>query len=341
MNIGIDVDSGERSFLELSNGVLKAALKYPKTNFFIIGKKNRIESSLRNLYDYKNVILQDAKEVVAMNESPINALKKKKESTVLIGAKMIKDQSIDLFFSAGNTGATVVASVIVLGMLDKVLKKPAMGAFFPCANGGETLILDIGANPESNEETLFYNALLGQAYYNAVWDKPEPTIGLLNMGAELGKGTTNIKKAFNILSKIPAFLGNVEGYDLLNGHVDVVVCDGFTGNSILKFAEAMRELFSATIKDVFSEKKQYDSSQSLLTYTFNALGVYKEKKRMIVDRITPKYYGGAPLLGVNGSVIIGHGMCKGSDVINAIDLAHKLYSNRYLEKLGRSLTNFR
>lgn len=339
MRIGIDIDSGERPFTELVDGSLESAYQNPNISFFLIGKSERIRESYLEIESYNNVFLIDAKEFVHMDESPILALKRKKESTVLIGCRMLRNNTIDVFFSPGNTGATVAASVLILGTINGI-KKPSMAAFFPRIGGGETLILDIGANPETNEDSLFHNAILGQAYYKAVWDKQDPSIGLLNMGAEIGKGSTNIKKAFNYLSTIPSFIGNVEGYNVLNGSVDVVVCDGFTGNSILKFAEAMKELFSSTLKDVFSDKGNYKNKKNILSYTFDMLGVYKEKKKLISEKITPKYFGAAPLLGINGCVLIGHGMCSKKDLMNSVQLAYKLYKDKYMKKIISSVKSF-
>lgn len=337
MRIGIDVDSGERSFEELVRGALKAFTLIPNITIFLIGKSERIRKSFPEIESNTKIFLVDAKEVILMDESPTFALKKKRDATVLIGCRMLASNTIDVFFSPGNTGATVAASVLTLGMI-KGVKKPAMAAFFPRKGGGETLILDIGANPECNEESFSYNAILGQAYYSVVFDKPEPTIGLLNMGVEFGKGSTNIKKAFSLLSGIPSFIGNVEGYNVLNGSVDIVLCDGFTGNCILKFAESMRELFASTLLEVFSDNSTIKlNKKNLLTYTFNMLGVYKEKKKMISDRVTPKYFGAVPLLGVNGTVLVGHGMCSEKDLVNAIMLANKLYKDKYLEKIISNL----
>jgi phosphate acyltransferase len=338
LKIGIDVDSGERSFEELVRGALKSTQFIPDTSVYLIGKSDRIINSFPAIDSIPNVYLVDASDVIYMDESPIVSLKKKKDATVLVGTKMLKNNIIDIFFSAGNTGATVAASVLTLGMI-KGIKKPSMAAFFPRIGGSETLILDIGANPEIDEEYLFQNAVLGQAYYKVVHNKPEPSIGLLNMGAEFGKGSASLKKAFNYLSKIPAFIGNVEGYNVLNGSVDVVVCDGFTGNSILKFAEAMKEFFTSTLKEVFSETSNRSSSETLISYTFNKLGFNKEKTRLLYKRLAPKFYGAAPLLGINGTVLIGHGMCNEKELFNAIELAAKLIKENYLKKIIGSINN--
>ncbi|OHD06335.1 MAG: hypothetical protein A2086_13965 [Spirochaetes bacterium GWD1_27_9] len=332
MRIGIDVDSGERPFEELVQGAIKSSKLYPSVTIFLIGKSDRIRNTFANIESLNNIFLVDAKETILMDESPILALKKKREATVFIGTRMLKNNSIDVFFSPGNTGATVAASVLTLGTIHGI-KKPSLATFFPRIGGGETLILDVGANPESNAETLFHNAIMGLSYYKILCEKEEPTLGLLNMGAEFGKGNTNIKKAFYYLSSIPSFIGNVEGYNILNGSVDVVVCDGFTGNSILKFAEAFKDLFSSTLKEVFLGKQKNNESKSFLSYTLNLFGFYKEKKKLIYEKITPKFFGSAPLLGVNGTVLVGHGMCTERDVMNSVDLAYKLYQDKFLRRL--------
>jgi glycerol-3-phosphate acyltransferase PlsX len=332
LKIGIDVDSGERSFEELVRGALKSTHALQNITVYLIGKADRIRNSFPSIEKLSNVFLVDSNDVIYMDESPIIALKKKKEATVLTGCKLMKNNTIDVFFSPGNTGATVAASVLTLGMI-KGIKKPSMAAFFPRIGGSETLILDIGANPEVNEESLFQNAILGQAYYRVVHDKSDPTVGLLNMGAEFGKGSSNLRKAFDSLSDIPSFIGNVEGYNVLNGSVDVVVCDGLTGNSILKFAEAMKEYFTSTLKDVFDMDSLTPSTDTILSHTLNRLGFNKERAKLLYTRLTPKYYGAAPLLGINGTVLIGHGMCSEKELINAIELAYKLYKNKYLFKI--------
>jgi phosphate acyltransferase len=339
LKIGIDVDSGERSFEELVRGALKSTQSLQNVTVFLIGKSERIKNSFPFIDKINNVVLVDSKDVVYMDESPILALKKKKDSTVLTGCRMLKNNIIDVFFSPGNTGATVAASVLTLGMI-KGIKKPSMAAFFPRVGGSETLILDIGANPEVNEDSLYQNAVLGQAYYRVVHEKSDPTIGLLNMGAEFGKGSASLKKAFEFLSKMNSFIGNVEGYNVLNGSVDVVVCDGLTGNSILKFAEAMKEFFTSTLKEVFAINSMTPPNDTIISHTLNKLGFNKERAKMLFEKLTPIFYGAAPLLGVNGTVLVGHGMCNEKELINAVQLAYRLFKNKYLMKIISNVSNF-
>lgn len=334
MRIGIDVESGERPSEELVKGAIKSLSSFQDIEIYIIGNSKNITKNIPQIDKYPNIKLVHAKEVISMHEKPILAVKRKKESTLVIGIKMLKNNEIDMFFTPGNTGATVAASVLSLGMI-KGIKKPAMATFFPRIGGGETLILDIGSNPDANDTHLYHNSLLGSAYYKLIWNESKPIIGLLNMGVEHGKGSEIIKRTYNHMKHLPNFVGNVEGYNVFNGSVDIVVCDGFTGNSILKIAEATKKFFLSILKDVFSDISMHSKLQTFLSYTLRTMGVYTRKKKMITQKILPKFYGAAPLLGINGSVLIGHGNCSGSDVENAIGLAKKLYDSNYIEEISR------
>lgn len=331
MRIGIDVDSGERPFQELVKGALESIFKYKDISIYFIGKSERIREHFPDIENNEKVFLVDAKEVIYMDESPIIALKRKKDSTVSIGCRMIKNGAIDFLFSPGNTGATVACSVLTLGMLSNI-KKPALATFFPRESQFETMLLDIGANPEATEENLYENALLGIAYYTIIWGKENPTIGLLNIGSENSKGGKTVKRAFDLLKNNPNFIGNVEGYNIFNGSVDIVVCDGFTGNSMLKFAEAMKDYFISILKDSFRSSENIKNK--FLSYTLHLFGYIDQQKKILYEKILPRFYGAAPVLGVKGGILVGHGMSGTKDVKNAIDLAYFLYKKNYLHEMN-------
>lgn len=332
MKIGLDVESGERSFEELINGAFKSLKSNPDIEIYIIGNIGRIKNGFPQIENNQKIKLINAKEIITMHERPIQAVKRKKDSSLVIGIKLLKEKVIDVFFSPGNTGATVAASVLNLGMI-KGIKKPAMATFFPRIGGGETLILDIGANPDATDEYLFLCAVLGKAYYKLIWDKQKPSIGLLNMGVEFGKGSEIIRQAFNLMRDIPNFVGNVEGYNVFNGSVDIVVCNGFTGNSILKIAESMKKFFLSIFKDAFLENNMSSKFNTAISYVLSRIGIYTKKKRIIMGKILPKYFGAAPLLGVNGTVLIGHGNCNSFDIENTISLAKKLDELNFVEEI--------
>ena len=340
MIIGVDVESGERSYQELVKGSLNALQYLPDISIKLIGDSSKILKSFPHLASLNNVSLVNAAEVILMDEKPTNVLKKKKKSTVAVGINLLKEKKIDVFFSPGNTGATVVSSILNLGMM-KGIKRPAMATFFPRIGGGETLIIDIGANVDANEKDLYNNAIMGEAYYKIIHNKSNPTVGLLNMGIEYEKGSVTIKKAFELLKRtLPNFVGNVEGYNVFNGTVDVAVCNGFIGNSILKIAEASKKYFLYALKNIFFNTKNVSFFKRTLLYINSLFGVYTEKKRIINDNILPKYYGAAPLLGVNGLVMIGHGNCSTDELTNAIELANKLYKLDLLNKIRTNVQKF-
>ncbi|MBN2544640.1 MAG: phosphate acyltransferase PlsX [Spirochaetes bacterium] len=332
MRIGIDIESGERPFQELIRGVFKSIQNNSDIQYIIIGNSKKIKNSFPEIENFKNIEIIHADEIIYMHEKPVYAIHKKKNCTVNIGIKLIKKNLIDVFFSPGNTGATVVSSVLNLGMIDGI-KKPAMGTFFPRIGGGETLIIDIGVNPEAKVENLYHNAILGIIYYNLIWEKSNPSVGLLNMGGEFEKGSLLLKKAFTVMSNIPNFIGNVEGYNVFNGSVDIVVCDGFTGNSILKIAEAMKKFFIDTLKNVFSDNKTKSKIRNMMSYSFSLFGFYNEKKKVLTDKILPKYFGAAPVLGIKGLVMVGHGACTAIELINAIEFSKILFKKNYIDEM--------
>ncbi len=331
MKIGIDVESGERPFQEYVKGALQASKSFPDIQVFIIGDSKKINKFFPNIERKENIQFVDAKQVVHMDEMPVNALKEKKDSTIAVGINLLKENKIDVFFSPGNTGAIVAASILKLGMIDGI-KRPAMATFFPRINAEETLILDIGANPEANEVNLYQNAILGEAYYKIIFNKRNVSIGLLNMGGESIKGSKILKKAFSYLRELPNFTGNVEGYNVFDGTVDVIVCSGFVGNSILKIAEAIKKFIMKALRETFSKPSGRLISKAI-SYFSSIFGFFSEKKRKLAKKIIPKYFGAAPLLGVNGIVLIGHGAGTSDDLINAVELAKKLLEYNYLEKL--------
>ncbi len=335
MRIGIDVESGERSFEEYVKGSFDAVQFLPNIQLFLIGNSTKIKRKFPEIEEKQNILLINANDVITMTEEPIKALKKK-DSTIVIGINLLKNKVIDAFISPGNTGAIVASSVLNLGMMEGI-KRPSMATFFPRRHGGETLILDIGANPESSELSLYQNAILGLSYYKLIWNKLKPKIGLLNVGGESVKGNSTVKKAYNFLNKFENFIGNVEGYNVFDGSVDIIVCNGFTGNSILKLAEALKKFFTDTLKKSFYKTKKKSFFKRVMLGIFVLSGFYADLKRNLIEALLPKYYGAAPLLGVNGLVLIGHGSSNYLDLINAINLAEKLNRIKYLEILSSNI----
>lgn len=338
MNIGIDVDSGERPSKEIIKGALDALTLSPDIFLTLIGNENRILEAFPHIIkdNGKRVKIIGTTDFIRMDEKPTD-VRKRKDCTVAIGCRMLKNKTIDAFFSPGNTGATVVAACLYLGYLPGI-KRPAMIASFPRRDGKETMMLDVGANPEVSEESLLQNAKLGMAYYSVISDSlAEPKIGLLNMGTEADKGTTYIKKAYSYLKKQAdngkvIFNGNVEPYNILDGSTDIVVCDGLLGNTMLKFAESMVKYLMGVLSGSVGDKNK-GVGEKMLTSAMSFLHLWSKVKDRIKGKVTPKYFGAAPLLGVEGTVLVGHGMCNTKDVTNAIELALELHQRRYIEAM--------
>ncbi len=293
-----------------------------------VGIKDKIETFLKKteVGDLKYSIFH-ADEVVEMTDDPSVALKTKKNSSLYKGLELLKNKEVDAFLSSGNTGAVMSTSTIMLGRI-KGVSRPTIGTFFPAKQDKPVFILDVGATVDQKARFLLEYAVMGSIYYHQAYKVAKPKIGLLNVGEESSKGTDEIKNAYQLLkSSNLNFIGNVEGRDIFNATADVVVCDGFTGNIILKFAESFLGLLKHKIKN-YSEK-------SLLNKLKVALLVPTLKD--ILTDLDYQQYGGVPLLGVNGIVIIGHGKSTPLAVQNMIFRAHEVIKLEIISKIESAL----
>jgi len=262
-----------------------------------------------------------ASEAVGMDESPLTPIRKKKDSSIKVAYDLVKKGEAAALFSAGNSGAVLATAVFVLEKL-KGVDRPAIGTIFPTLKGW-TLLLDAGANVDCKSFHLVQFAIMGAAYAKYVLKIKEPAVGLLSNGEEESKGNELIRETNAILRKTSiGYVGPVEGRDIFNGRADVVVCDGFVGNAALKICEGLAEAIGAMIKE---EVK--GSLMAKLAYLLARGAVNDIKKKLDYSE-----YGGAPLLGVDGVVIIGHGRSSAKAVKNAIRLAHE-YAQIGLPKL--------
>jgi glycerol-3-phosphate acyltransferase PlsX len=247
-----------------------------------------------------------------MDESPIKALRKKKNATVNVGAGLLRDSKIDAFISPGNTGSVMAAGLLRVGRI-KGVSRPPIAIQFPAVNGS-TLVLDNGANTDCSPENLQQFALMGQLYAENVMKIENPKVALLNIGEEKSKGNNLSKETYKLLSndhRIKNFIGNVEGRDIFSNQVDVVVTDGFVGNVVLKTTEGAASFFLDLIKESF---------QTNLRSKIAAL-LIKPYLKKVLKKIDYRQYGGAPLLGVKGVVIISHGSSDGTAIYNAVKAA--------------------
>ncbi|MDF7806814.1 phosphate acyltransferase PlsX [Pontiellaceae bacterium B12219] len=313
MRISIDAMGGDFAPQEIVAGTLQAAEKLQGLEkLFLVGDETAIKAELAK---HKGPVpscieIVHCTEVVGMGESPAVAIRRKKDSSITRSVMLVKDGLADAVFSAGNTGAAVAAATLKLRTL-KGVDRPAIAALLPTPDK-PFLLLDAGANPDSTPEMIQQYAVMGSIYSREILGVKSPKVGLLSIGEEAAKGNETTKKTFGLLEKTPInFIGNVESRDLYGGKVSVAVCDGFVGNVVLKTSEAVASMISGWLKMMFKK-----NIVRILGYFFSR-GVFKEMR----SHADPSSTGGAPLLGANGIVIIGHGSSNAFATFNGIRVA--------------------
>jgi len=263
-----------------------------------------------------------ASEVVGMGDSPASAYRKKKDSSIMVGVKLLREGKADAFVSAGNTGAVMAHSALILRLIADI-SRAAIAVMLPTQKGWSVL-LDAGANVDCKPQVLFEFGIMGSVYASHILDKAAPTAGLLNIGEEEGKGNEIARATGAMLKKSSInFIGNLEAKEVYRGTADVIICDGFVGNVSLKVSESVAEMFTKALKGIFSR-----TWRSKLAYLL--IKPYMEEFK---KRIDYHEYGGAPLLGINGSVFICHGSSKARSIKNAIKHADSFASMKVVEKI--------
>ena len=269
-----------------------------------------------------------APDVITMSDSPSQAFRRKKDSSVHVAARMVRDGQADALVSAGNTGAVMTVARFVIGTLPSV-DRPALAAAFPNMKERVSVILDVGANVDSKPEHIEQFAVMGEIYFRAIWGVRRPRVALLSIGEEEAKGNELTREAANRLKHSSLnFVGNVEGRDVFRGNVDVVVCDGFIGNIALKLSEGLVEHIGAMLKKAIKSSLTSQIGYALSKRAFNEF-----RKRTDYSET-----GGAPLLGVRGITVIGHGRSNPNAIKNAIRVASDLCRSRVNEKIEQELS---
>jgi len=316
IRIAVDVMGGDFAPSNEILGVLMTldAIKNDSTKtpikITLVGDKQKIETILsdNNALNREDISIVDAQEVITMHDDPVAALKIKRDSSMIKGMELHKEKIVDGFISAGNTGAMLTTATMILGRINGVTR-PTIGAFLPTAKGHPTFLIDIGATVECHSRFLYEYAVIGSIFSKAILGITNPSVGLLNVGSEDSKGTNEHHDTHKSLAVSNLnFIGNVEGNDILLGKSDVVVTDGFTGNVLLKFAEGFLSLMKISVKQ-YSEKNEYTKKNSEII-----VPVIKD----ILGGFNYEEYGGTPLLGVKGTVIIGHGSSTPKAIMNMI-----------------------
>ncbi len=312
MRIAVDAMGGDFAPLEIVKGAVEAAKSnLDVTKIFLVGDKDKIEAELKKYgATDKKIEVFHASEVISMDESPAQAIRRKKDSSVGRAIDLVKQGDADAIVSAGNTGAVVVGATLKLRLLEGV-DRPAIATIMPTQKKPFVLV-DAGANIDCNPRLISQFAVMGSVYSKIIFDREKPVVGLLSIGGEDIKGNETTKETFNILSKTHLnFRGNVEGHDLFEGETDVVACDGFVGNIVLKTSESASTAIGHWMKEQFTANPLRILGSILLK------GALKTMKK----RMDPEMTGGAPLLGVRGVCIITHGSSSSRAIFNAIRVA--------------------
>ena len=335
MKIVLDAMGGDIGLFVNLEGALLASRYFSETDTIILtGVKSEIEKHIKDkrMSFGCKIEIVDATDNVGMGDSPTKALQEKPESSIAKGLDLVKSKYADAFFSPGNTGVILAFSLTKLGRLRGV-NRPALGTVFPI--GKHPLILDIGATPDAKPENLYQFALLGHEYMKIMKNMEKPVVGLLSIGEENSKGSVVYQKAFELIKqdKVINFLGNIEGDDFFKNKADVIVTDGFTGNIVLKFGEGMvhwlKENLKTSVKPLpLAILGVILSIPGILGIPFFLFSIKKLLKKISYDEI-----GGAPLLGVDGVVLIGHGKSNPNAVKSGILNAKKLVEHNFLGEL--------
>lgn len=324
----VDAMGGDFAPLNCVLGAVQAQQVSPDAEIILIGRKPDIVAIIKKeglSFIEANII--HTPEVIEMCDQPTIALKTKKEASIPVGCKMVKDKLADAFVSAGNTGAMMAASTLIMGRIPGV-GRPTMGTFMP-NQAGVTTIFDVGASVDSKPRHLVEYAIMGSLYVKEIYGINSPKVGLLNVGEEESKGNEVCLETFPLLKKAKInFVGNVEGRDVFKGAVHVVVCDGFVGNIVLKTAEGVLPLLRHLLKS-YAEKSLINKIR---------VGLAKGTLKNALRTIDYQQYGGVPLLGVNGISIIGHGSSSPLAIKNMILRAIEMYKRDIVKKIKASIT---
>lgn len=333
MRIAIDAMGGDYAPEAIIHGGIEAA-RHGKGEIEIVfvGDKETINSYISHHFRIQElpITVFHASQKIEMSETPVAAMKKKPDASITVATELHKRGEVEAVVSAGHTGAAMAASFLNLGRIEGV-KRPAIGSLIPHGQG-VTFLIDVGTNLDCRPEHLLQFGIMGKIYMKNVYHIPEPKIALLNIGEEAAKGTDLVQEGYSLLSRSSLnFVGNLEGRDVMNGKADVIVCDGFVGNVVLKFAESFNGVYSKTLKRKIGKKVFSNIGAFLLKPTFNRL-------RRIYDY---EEYGGAPLLGINGTCIICHGSSTPKAIKNAINEAAMMIKKNVKGKISQELMAMR
>ena len=327
LKIALDAMGGDFGPEPIIEGLIEALRINTNFTAVAVGNKDIIEPMIPSSYKSRVEIVH-TEDVISMSDSATDALKRK-ESTIYKAIELVKTGDADAVVSAGHSGASMSLATLRIGRI-KGVSRPAIATLMPTSENQNTLVLDVGANVDSDARNLFEFAVMGKVYARNVLQLDEPILGLLSNGEEESKGNEVTKEAFKLIQKVPGFAGNVEGSDIFKGTVDVVVCDGFVGNILLKTSEGVADTIGKIIKKNLKRSLISIAGAVLMRKVFKSLKV----------RVDYAEYGGAPLLGVKAPVIIAHGKSNPKAIKNAIFQAITAASSNLDDHIEQELVKY-
>ena len=326
--IAVDAMGSDRAPKAEVEGAIQAA-RHLGIHVLLVGREAQVRAELEHHHFATGLPIEivHASEVITMQDKASQAIRSKRDSSMRVGLRLVREGRAAGFITAGNTGAAMATAKMVLGALPGV-DRPALAAVFPTAPGTAAILVDVGANVDCKPQNLEQFAIMGEIYSRSIFGKRQPRVGLLSIGEEETKGNDLTREAYELLKHLPIyFIGNVEGRDLYNGQVDVIVCDGFVGNVALKISEGVVELVREALKD---------SLRSTITRQVGAL----LSRKAFIDfkkRLDYSEYGGAPLLGLKGVCIVSHGSSNANAIKNAIRVASEFSERGINAKIEHEL----
>jgi glycerol-3-phosphate acyltransferase PlsX len=324
VRIAIDAMGGDHAPGEIVAGALRAKEELG-VNILLVGDPQQIQAVMPPKINMDRLEIVPAEDAIAMDEEPLNAVRKKRKASINVAMDLVKKKQADAVFSAGHSGAAMASALLRLGRLPGI-DRPAIGTVFPTIVAGKpVLILDVGANVDCRPKFLEQFAVMGSIYSQYVLGMPEPKIGLLNIGEEDTKGNDLALKTYELLQTNQQinFIGNAEGRDVLSGDFDVIVCDGFVGNVLLKFAESLGGVILQILREELPQGLHGQIGTAIL----------KPNLKRIKQRMDHAEHGGALLLGVDGICFIGHGSSQAPSIFSAIRMAKEAVDNQVLTRL--------
>ncbi|WP_017656224.1 phosphate acyltransferase PlsX [Fortiea contorta] len=324
VRIAIDAMGGDHAPGEIVAGALRAREELG-VKVLLVGDPQQIEAALPPKTNLGQLEIVPAEDAIAMDEEPLTAIRRKPKASINVAMDLVKQQQADAVFSAGHSGAAMASALLRLGRLPGI-DRPAIGAVFPTIIAGKpVIILDVGANVDCRPKFLEQFAIMGSVYSQYVLGTNDPKVGLLNIGEEESKGNDAAVRAHQLLKENSQinFIGNAEGRDVLSGNFDVIVCDGFAGNVLLKFAEAVGQVILQILREELPQGLHGQIGTALL----------KPNLKRIKQRMDHAEHGGALLLGVAGICFIGHGSSQAPSIFNAIRMAKEAVDNQVLQRI--------